>query len=243
MLKKRLFLHTLIFISLLISILLIKPIPTLAAECGQSLFKEQMLSPQLEQVKSRFLEEANAFVADTNVDSIFEVNIDGKSIEEIEQILTDNQSNYFVASTSNGLAAVSDGFSQTYNSVDGEWKKTVKVTTQNRQGKSITPYIQIFYEDNHGGVIRLKPYGNTDAPANLTHLKKAHGTKYYKNDPQGDLSWENEAFKIYGYQPLPKSPTDVKLPDGIVYGTPEAESFLAQCWTYYTHVPLDNIFD
>jgi hypothetical protein len=118
-----------------------------------------------------------------------------------------------------------------------------KVNTINLQGNTITPYIQIFYEDNNGGVIRIKPYGNTDAPPNLTHLRKAHGTLYFKNDPNGDLSWENEAFKVYGNQPLPKSPKEVKLPDGIVYGSQQAEDFLAQCWTYYTHVSVDSIFD
>jgi len=242
MFKKKLF-KCLVFLFLLLGIFGVTSLPTLAAECGESLFKEELITPQLQQVKQRFLNLANSFQPDSNVDSIFEVTIEGKSIEDIEKIITDNQFNYFTPAKINGLATLPDGFSQSYDSVDGEWKKTVKVNTINLQGNTITPYIQIFYEDNNGGVIRIKPYGNTDAPPNLTHLRKAHGTLYFKNDPNGDLSWENEAFKVYGNQPLPKSPKEVKLPDGIVYGSQQAEDFLAQCWTYYTHVSVDSIFD
>ncbi|ACK72058.1 hypothetical protein PCC7424_3675 [Gloeothece citriformis PCC 7424] len=243
MLKKHLSRYTVLFLFVLLAMLFFSSSPTLAADCGDSLFKEELLTPQFQKVKERFLSLANSFQPDSNVDSIFEVTIEGKSIEDIEKIITDNQSNYFTPAKIDGLASLVDGFSQSYDSVDGEWKKTVKVTTINRQGNTITPYIQIFYEDNNGGVIRIKPYGNTDAPPNLTHLRKAHGTLYFKNDPNGDLSWENEAFKVYGNQPIPKSPKDVKLPNGIVYGSQQGEDFLAQCWTYYTHVPVDSIFD
>ena len=89
-------------------------------------------------------------------------------------------------------------------------------------------------------MIRLKPFGNTTSPAHLSHLRSAHGTLYFKKDPNGDLSWENEAFKVYQLQPLPKSPKEVKLPEGMEFGSSEAETFLQQCWTNQTHVPLSQ---
>ncbi|NES85475.1 MAG: hypothetical protein F6K10_30960 [Moorea sp. SIO2B7] len=61
---------------------------------------------------------------------------------------------------------------------------------------------------------------------------------YYKKDANGGLSWENEAFKVYGFEALPKSPGEIRLPEGVEFGSPSAEAFLKQCWTFQTHVPL-----
>ncbi|GBF81463.1 hypothetical protein [Aphanothece sacrum] len=208
--------------------------------CDKSLFQESQLSINTKQAKEKFINLADSFHEDSNVDIIFEVPIEKKSPAEIEQRITEGKSNYFILDK-NGLTPESDGFSQLYQSTDGEWKKTIKVTTNEANGNSIIPYIQIFYEDNYGGVIRIKPYGNPSAPAFLSHLKMPHGTLYFKQDAQGDLSWSNEAFKVYGLMPLPKAPKEVKLPDGVTFGTPEAESFLQQCWTFKTHVPLASL--
>ncbi|MGR9106152.1 MAG: hypothetical protein ACU843_04385 [Gammaproteobacteria bacterium] len=218
------------------SLFFVVPITGIAQECAESLFVVDEMSPDLLKAKQRFDEFSHSFQADNNVDAIFEVSLDGRSVDAIEKIVSDGQENYFVA---NGQArSEKDGFFQAYDSVDGEWKKTIKVTTHNFKGQQIVPYIQIFYEDKFGGVVRLKPYGNSDAPEQLTHLKKPHGTEYYKLDPAGDLSYENEAFKVYAAQALPKSPTQVKFPEGIEFGTPEAEEYLKDCWTFKTHVPL-----
>ena len=220
---------------LLLSLWLSKP--AFGFECGNSLFQEDSLTAELKNAKKRFQSLTRSFQPDNNVDIIFEVSIDNRSVAEIEQIVTDGKSNYFVSAT-NSLSTQDDGFSQRYNSVDGEWTKTIKVSTHDFQGRTIIPYIQIFYEDRQGGVIRLKPFGNTAAPAYLSHLRSPHGTLYFKIDPNGDLSWANEAFKVYNLQPLPKSPKEVKLPEGMEFGSPEAETFLQQCWTSQTHVNL-----
>ena len=213
--------------------------PAFGVECGNSLFQEDNLAAEVKDAQDRLQSLTRSFKPDTNVDIIFEVPIQGKSVAEIEQIVTDGQSNYFVVAN-NSLSTQADGFSQQYDSADGEWTKTIKVTTYDFKGRPIIPYIQIFYEDKQGGVIRLKPFGNTAAPANLSHLRSPHGTLYFKKDPNGDLSWDNEAFKVYNLQPLPKSPKEVKLPNGMEFGSSEAESFLQQCWTNQTHVPLSE---
>lgn len=209
-----------------------------AAECGTSLFVDQDTPAPVLAARGRFESLARNFVPDTVIDSILEVPIDGKSAEEVDRIITGGRAGYFTAVVTVTPKPLTDGFAQDYISTDGLWKKTVKVTTHNPKGAPIIPYLQIFYEDRAGGVIRLKPNGNSDAPKTLTHLKRAHGTKYFKLDPAGDLSYENEAFKVHERQALPKAPTQVKLPGGLTYGTPDAEAFLAQCWTYRTHVPL-----
>ena len=220
-------------------LLLFTPLlPAFAFECGESLFQSELLSPQTQTAQEQFKNLTDSFNPDANVDIIFEVPIKSKSVAEIEQIITDGQPNYFILAAQNSLKNHPDGFSQRYESLDGEWTKTIKVSTQNFRGQPITPYIQIFYEDLYGGVIRLKPYGNPAAPAHLVHLKAPHGTLYFKQDPNGDLSWENEAFKVYGLQALPKSPGEVDFPPGVELGSPEGEEFLNQCWTFRTHVPL-----
>ena len=68
-------------------------------------------------------------------------------VAEIERIVADGKSNYFVAFViaNNSLSTQADGFSQQYDSIDGEWTKTIKVTTHDFQGQAIAPYIQIFY--------------------------------------------------------------------------------------------------
>ena len=208
-------------------------------ECGNSLFQEDSLAAEVKNANNRFQSLTRSFKPDNNVDIIFEVPIEDRSVAEIEQIVTDGKSQYFVVAN-NSLSTQVDGFSQRYDSIDGEWTKTIKVTTHDFQGRVIAPYIQIFYEDKQGGVIRLKPFGNTAAPAHFTHLRSPHGTLYFKKNPNGDLSWENEAFKVYNLQPLPKSPKEVKLPQGVEFGSPEAETFLQQCWTNQTHVPLSQ---
>ncbi len=208
-------------------------------ECGNSLFQEGSLTAEVKDAQDRLQSLTRSFKPDNNVDIIFEVPIEDRSVAEIEQIVTDGQSNYF-AIAKNSLSTQADGFSQKYDSLDGEWTKTIKVTTHDFKGRAIAPYIQIFYEDKQGGVIRLKPFGNTAAPEHLSHLRSPHGTLYFKQDPNGDLSWENEAFKVYDLQPLPKSPQEVNLPEGIEFGSPEAETFLQQCWTNQTHVPLSQ---
>ena len=213
--------------------------PVYGVECGNSLFQEGSLTAEVKDAQARLQSLTRSFKPDNNVDIIFEVPIEDRSVAEIEQIVTDGQSNYFVVAN-NSLSTQTDGFSQRYDSLDGEWTKTLKVTTQDFKGRSIIPYIQIFYEDKQGGVIRLKPFGNTAAPDHLSHLRSPHGTLYFKKDPNGDLSWENEAFKIHNLQPLPKSPKEVNLPEGMEFGSPEAESFLQQCWTSQTHVPLSE---
>ena len=216
------------------------PLPAFGFECGESLFPENSLSPQIQTAQEQFEQLTDSFTPDTNVDIIFEVPIESKSVMEIEQIITDGQSNYFIVATQDSLENHPDCFSQRYESVDGEWTKTIKVSTQNFKGQPIIPYIQIFYEDQYGGVIRLKPYGNPAAPAHLVHLQAPHGTLYFKQDPDGALSWENEAFKVYGFQALPKSPGAVDFPPGVELGSPEGEAFLNQCWTFRTHVPLSR---
>lgn len=205
-----------------------------ADECGGSLFTTPPAN--VAAAKARFETLARTLPRDSVVDSIFEVALAGKSVAEIDRAISNGQADYF--KPSGRLQAQNDGFSQDYDGKDGAWKKTVKVSTHNPKGLAIVPYLQIFYEDRHGGVIRLKPYGNSDAPAALVHLKRAHGTGYFKLDPAGDLSYENEAFKVHDAQALPKSPTQVKLPEGVSYGSAQAEDFLSRCWTYKTHVPL-----
>ena len=213
--------------------------PVFGVECSSSLFQNNNLSVEVQNAKNRLHDLTQSFTPDANVDVIFEVPIEDKSVVEIEQIVTDGESNYFVVAT-NSISIQDDGFSQQYNSADGEWTKTIKVTTQDFRGRLIIPYVQIFYEDQQGGVIRLKPFGNTAAPDHLSHLRSPHGTLYFKKDPNGDLSWENEAFKVYNLQPLPKSPKEVKLPNGVEFGSPAAENFLQQCWVNQTHVPLSQ---
>ncbi|ACK64683.1 hypothetical protein PCC8801_0595 [Rippkaea orientalis PCC 8801] len=239
--KIRVFLMTLLMVLL---IFLKQPITpaqvTQGMSCNQSLFQQSNLTADIQQAQKNFSDLVNSFQEDSNVDIIFEVPIEQKSPAEIEQRITEGNPNYFVLEKTS-LTSESDGFFQRYQSTDGEWTKTIKVTTNEANGKSILPYIQIFYEDNYGGVIRIKPYGNPSAPAFLSHLKMPHGTLYFKKDTQGDLSWSNEAFKVYGLMTLPKAPKEVKLPDGITFGTPEAESFLQQCWTFKTHIPLASL--
>jgi hypothetical protein len=221
---------------ILLCLLLANPLSGLAADCGESLFIVANTPAHVLIAKARFEASAQTFKADTNVDTIFEVDIAGKTPDEIDLSVANGKAGYFTASLK--PTAQNDGFSQDYLSADGQWKKTIKVSTHNAKGQAIVPYVQVFYEDKFGGVVRIKPYGNSDAPKFLTHLKHAHGTKYFKLDPSGDLSYENEAFKVYGLQALPKSPTQVKLPEGMKFGSPEAEAFLGQCWTFKTHVPL-----
>ena len=220
-------------------LLLAIPESGLGLECGKSLFKKENLSTEVQNAQERLHSLASSFKPDANVDVIFEVAIAGKSVGEIEQIVSDGQSNYF-AIAHNSLSTQADGFSQRYHSKDGEWTKTIKVTTHDFKGRSIIPYIQIFYEDLQGGVIKLKPFGNTAAPNHLSHLRSPHGSLYFKKDPNGGISWENEAFKVDNLQPLPKSAKEVRLPEGIEFGSPKAEEFLQQCWTSQTHVPLSQ---
>lgn len=224
------------FTRLLACMLLALSSQAFSFECGDSLFIAKDTPPAVLDAKGRFENLTKTFVADSVVDSIFEVTIAGKSPEEVEKIVTAGQPGYFKATQQ--AQFFMDGFSQEYGAPDRRWKKTVKVTTHSPKGAPIVPYLQIFYEDQFGGVIRLKPNGNSDAPKQLTHLKRAHGTKYYKLNPNGDLSFENEAFKVDEMKALPKSPNQVQLPAGLAYGTPDAEAFLGQCWTYKTHVPL-----
>ena len=176
--------------------------PAFGVECGNSLFPEDSLAAEVKDAKNRFQSLTRSFKPDNNVDIIFEVPIEDRSVAEIEQIVTDGKSNYFGVAN-NSLSNQADGFSQQYDSADGEWTKTIKVTTHDFQGRSIIPYIQIFYEDKQGGVIRLKPFGNTAAPAHLSHLRSAHGTLYFKKDPNGDLN-QNKPLNFYlqrrGYQ-------------------------------------------
>lgn len=213
------------------------PLQGFAVECGESLFTPDT-APAVLAARERFDGIVRSFRPDTNVDSILEVSIDGKSVQEVERIVSDGRDGYF--SSNQDYHTYPDGFSQGYQSLDGEWKKTIKVTTHNPKGQAIVPYLQIFYEDKLGGVIRLKPNGNSDAPSQLTHLRQPHGTEYFKLDPNGDLSYENEAFKVYAKHGFPKAPNQVKLPEDITYGTPEAEEFLKSCWTVKTHVPLSQ---
>jgi hypothetical protein len=211
------------------------PLSGMAVECGESLFTETTAA-SVAPAKERFDALLASFKPDANVDTILEVAIDGKTVADVERIVSDGQANYFTPDQN--FQNSPDGFSQGYRSADGEWKKTIKVTTHNPKGQAIVPYLQIFYEDKFGGVIRLKPHGNSDAPAALTHLKQPHGTEYFKLDPNGDLSYENEAFKVYALKPYPKAPNQVSLPKGVAFGTPAAEDYLKSCWTFKTHVPL-----
>lgn len=206
------------------------------ASCPLSMFTAKDLTPPIQVAKARFETQAQAVTADAKVDSMFKVDLAGRTVDEIDRIVSGGQAGYFVPTQQS--QAQNDGFSMDYRSADGVWKKTVKVTTHNPRGQMIVPYVQIFYEDRQGGVIRLKPHGNSDAPATLVHLKQPHGTKYFKLDPAGDLSYENEAFKVDARQALPKAPTQVEMPSGVAYGSPGGESYLAQCWTFRTHVPL-----
>jgi hypothetical protein len=226
------------FSSVLSSLLLFLPSLGSAVDCSKATLTAQNVAPDIAATKQRFDQMVNTFKPDGNVDSILEVPIQDKSAQDIEKIVSDGKENYF--SLKKETHVYNDGFSQDYGSLDGEWKKTVKVTTHNPKGIAIVPYLQIFYEDKMGGVIRLKPNGNSDAPSSLTHLKHAHGTEYFKLDPDGDLSYENEAFKVYGLQAFPKAPNQVPLPQGVTIGTPEAEEFLKSCWTFKTHVPLSE---
>jgi hypothetical protein len=214
------------------------PLQGFCVECGKSLFITQDTAPNVMSAKERFDRLVRSFKPDANVDTIFEVLIEDKSVEEIEKIVSEGKENYF--SLKQQYHTYDDGFSQDYGSLDWEWKKTIKVTTHNPKGQAIVPYLQIFYEDKFGGVIRLKPNGNSDAPNHLTHLKHPHGTQYFKVDPNGDLSFDNEAFKVYAMQAFPKAPNQVRLPEGVKFGTPEAEEFLKNCWTFKTHVPLSE---
>lgn len=214
------------------------PPPGFCVECGESLVITQDTAPNVVSAKERFDDLVRSFKPDANVDTIFEVPIEGKSVDAIEKTISDGKENYF--SSREQYHTYNDGFSQDYASLDGEWKKTIKVTTHNPKGQAIVPYLQIFYEDKFGGVIRLKPNGNSDAPGHLTHLKRPHGTQYFKVDPKGDLSFDNEAFKVYAIQAFPRVPNQVRLPEGVKFGTPEAEEFLKNCWTFKTHVPLSE---
>lgn len=206
------------------------------ASCPLSMFAAAALTPPVQTAKARFDTQAQAWVATTQVDSIFAVDLAGRTVDEIDRSISGGQATYFVPTQQAQVQP--DGFSMAYRSADGVWTKTVKVTTHNPRGQMIVPYVQVFYEDTKGGVVRLKPYGNSDAPATLVHLKQPHGTKYVKLNPAGDLSYENEAFKVDARQALPKAPTQVEMPAGVSYGTPSGEAYLAQCWTFRTHVPL-----
>ena len=121
-------------------------------------------------------------------------------------------------------------------SSDGQWTKTEKLTTQNPDGTPCTPYRQVFYENRDGGVVRVKPDGMPDA--RFAHMKKPHACKYVKKDPAGDTSFENEAFKVNGGNPIPKTPAQIEFPPGIQPGTPEAEDYIAKCWRTPSHQPL-----
>lgn len=210
------------------------------ASCPLSMFSTTALTPPVQTAKARFDTQAQAYASaatpPAKVDSIFAVDLAGRTVDEIDRSISGGQAAYFASTQQTQVQP--DGFSMAYRSADGVWTKTVKVTTHNPRGQMIVPYVQVFYEDAKGGVVRLKPYGNSDAPATLVHLKQPHGTKYVKLDPAGDLSYENEAFKVDARQALPKAPTQVEMPAGVTYGTPAGEAYLAQCWTFRTHVPL-----
>lgn len=222
---------------LLAGLLLALPLHAFSqASCPLSMFSTAALTAPVQTAKARFDTEAQAVVADAKVDSIFKVDLAGKTVDEIERQISGGQAGYFTPTQQTQVQP--DGFSMSYLATDNVWKKTVKVTTHNPRGQMIVPYVQIFYEDHQGGVVRLKPYGNSDAPVALVHLKQPHGTKYFKLDPAGDLSYENEAFKVDARYALPKAPTQVEMPAGVTYGTPDGEAYLAQCWTFRTHVPL-----
>ena len=111
---------------LLLSICIAQPI--FGDECGNSLFQEDSLTAEVKDARDRFQRLSDSFHADSNVDIIFEVPIEGKSVAQIEQIVTDGKSNYFLVAK-NILSTQTDGFSQKYDSLDGEWTKTIKVTT------------------------------------------------------------------------------------------------------------------
>jgi hypothetical protein len=229
--------HTRPLLRLLGAALLTLPLQAFSqSSCPLSMFSAAALTAPVQAAKAGFEAQAQAFVADAKVDSIFEVDLAGKTPDEIDRLISGGVAGYFTPSLQTQVQP--DGFAMDYRSADGAWKKTVKVTTHSTRGALIVPYIQIFYEDRQGGVVRLKPYGNSDAPAVLVHLKQPHGTKYFKLDPAGDLSYENEAFKVDARQALPKAPTQVEMPAGVVYGSPAGEAYLAQCWTFRTHVPL-----
>jgi hypothetical protein len=222
---------------LLAGLLLALPLQAFSqASCPLSMFSAAALTAPVQTAKTRFDTQAQTFVADTKVDSIFEVDLAGKTVDEIDRQISGGVAGYFTPTQQTQVQT--DGFSMDYRSTDNAWKKTVKVTTHNPRGLMIVPYVQVFYEDAQGGVVRLKPYGTSDAPATLVHLKQPHGTKYIKLDPAGDLSYDNEAFKVDARNALPKAPTQVEMPAGVTYGTPAGETYLAQCWTFRTHVPL-----
>ncbi len=100
--------------------------PALGVECGNSLFQENSLAAEVKDAKNRFQSLTSSFQSDRNVDVIFEVPIEDKSVAEIEQIVTDGKSNYFVVAD-NSLSTQADGFWQRYNSADGEWTNQTHV--------------------------------------------------------------------------------------------------------------------
>jgi len=103
-------------------------------------------------------------------------------------------------------------------------------------GTPCTPYRQVFYENRDGGVVRVKPDGMPDA--RFAHMKRPHACKYVKKDPAGGTSFANEAFKVNGGSPIPKTPAQIALPPGVQPGTPEAEDYVAKNWKTPSHQPL-----
>lgn len=208
-----------------------------AAECALSLFAADTV-PAIQAARERFDAWVRDFKPGANVDSILEVSIDGKSVPDIEKTVSDGRDHDFTPDPV-AFRIHPDGFPERCTSADGEWTRTVKVTTHNFRGQAIVPYLQILYEDRYGGVVRLKLNSSTDAPPALTHLRQPHGAEYFKPDPAGDLSYENEAFKVHNGHAYPKAPDQLHLPDGVASGTPEGEAYLRGCWTFETHVPLN----
>jgi hypothetical protein len=121
-------------------------------------------------------------------------------------------------------------------SADGQWTKTVQHNTAELADGSTRPWRQIFYENADGGVVRLKPDGMPNAK--FDHMRRPHGTKYVKKDPDGDLSFDNEAFKVDGNRAIPKLPSQIEFPPHIKPHTPEAEAYIDELWKTPSHVPL-----
>lgn len=220
---------------LILYFLVIGPLAAFAGNSDEGycpeLFKcRELSSSELSRLKE-YIVFKNNFIIDADVDSILEVDINSKNLKEIENIIADGINNYF---TNEFVSITKDGFKKTYESTDGQWRKTIKITETSYRTKSIrSPLVQIFYEDSYGGVIRLKPEGDSEAPEFLKHLRKPHGAYYIKLiNEWGSLSWENEAFKLYKGQPLPKAP------NGVDTLGEDKEQFLRANWTYKTHIPL-----
>lgn len=77
----------LLYNALLLMLLLGIAEPTFGVECGNSLFQEDRLTAEVKDAQARLQNLTRSFKPDTNVDVIFEVPIESRSVAEIEQIV------------------------------------------------------------------------------------------------------------------------------------------------------------